>query len=195
MNRPFRYLHNILEIDQTVLRKSANIEELCQMEAGTLIESILEHLLPEKERDKVEGYRTMLNQTGYNGLSIAGTTGTGAHESGIDKPPMPDCIESIHLITLDDNFKVIQYRIEPSKGITDPKKFVSKYPDIKLIQDDDQFYATTVHIGALGVIYSYIIKVQPAFYLEEDRKIYNWDNAKAMIPDLVKRNLKKAGRS
>ncbi|XP_066920558.1 L-gulono-1,4-lactone dehydrogenase-like [Clytia hemisphaerica] len=186
-----KYLHNILEIDQTVLRKSTNVDELCQMEAGTLIESILEHLWPEKERDKVQGYRTMMNQTGYNGLSIAGTTGTGAHGSGIDKPPIPDCIESMHLITLDENFKVKQYRIEPSNGITSPKKFKAKYPDVKLIQDDIQFYATTVHVGALGVVYSYIIKVQPAFYLEEDRKIFNWDNVKAMIPDLVKRNLKK----
>ena len=161
------------------------------MEAGTLIESILEELWPTTCRDTTEGYRTMMNQTGYNGLSIAGTTGTGAHGSGIDKPPMPDCIESIHLITVDKNLQVVQFRIEPKNGITNAKKFKAKHKDITLIQDDDTFYATTVHVGSMGVIYSYIIRVQPAFYLEEHRRVMNWGNLKREIPGLIQRNLKK----
>ena len=84
----FRHLHNIQEIDETVLNKDNKLvqnKNLCQMEAGTLVESILEHLWPKDCRDKVKGYKTMMNITGYSGLSIAGTTGTGAHGSEIDK--------------------------------------------------------------------------------------------------------------
>lgn len=163
------------------------------MEAGTLIESILEELWPLDCRDKTEGYRTMLNQTGYSGLSIAGTTGTSAHGSGIDKPPMPDCIESIHLVTVDKSYKVVQFRIEPTNGITNAKKFKAKHKNdgITLIQNDKTFYATTVHVGSMGVIYSYIIRVQPAFYLEEHRTIMNWENLSSEIPNLIQRNLKK----
>ena len=160
------------------------------MEAGALIESILEHLWPKDCRDKTEGYRTMMNQTGYSGLSIAGTTGTAAHGSGIDKPPLPDCIKSIHLITLDKDFKVKEFRIEPTDGITDTESFKAANKDITLIQDDDTFYSTTVHVGSMGVIYSYIIEVRPAFYLVEDRQMKTWDKLKNEIPNLIKRNLK-----
>ena len=179
-----------MEIEENHLKNKTDAHNYCQMEAGTLIESILEYLWPKEHRDETEGHRTMMNQTGYNGLSIAGTTGTAAHGSGIDKPPMPDCIKSIHLITVDKNFKVKEFRVEPTNGITHAKKFKAANKDITLIQDDDTFYSTTVHVGSMGVIYSYIIQVQPAFYLKEDRKIENWDNLKHEIPDLIKRNLK-----
>ena len=147
------------------------------MEAGTLIESILEHLWPKDHRDKVEGYKTMMNITGYSGLSIAGTTGTGAHGSGIDKPPICDSIASIHLITINEERKVVEYWIEPNDGITNREKFEKAHKDdgMILIQDDDQFYATTVHVGSMGVVYSYIIRVQDAFYLQEDRNMKTWD--------------------
>ena len=161
------------KIDETLLNDPKQKEYLCQMEAGTLIESILEHLWPKDHRDKVEGYKTMMNITGYSGLSIAGTTGTGAHGSGIDKPPICDSIASIHLITINEEREVVEYWIEPNDGITNREKFEKAHKDdgMILIQDDDQFYATTVHVGSMG-------------------KMKTWDQLKTEIPQLIKNNLK-----
>jgi len=95
-----------------------------------------------------------------------------------------------------DKKHVYFYRIEPTNGITDPKKY--HHEKIQLIQDDDVFYATCCNIGTFGVVYSVVIDVMQAYWLQEDRNIHSLDqilellkpnpkNPKSM-PDILKNN-------
>ncbi|WP_114751071.1 D-arabinono-1,4-lactone oxidase [Pleomorphovibrio marinus] len=50
--------------------------------------------------------------------------------------------------------------------------------DICLVQNDEAFRAAQVGIGAMGVVFSLIIAVQPLYYLYEERKIFDWELVK-----------------
>lgn len=190
-------MHNILPVDKCVLKDDSDkhVDTLFKAEAGTMIESVNENLWPSSQRGNPAGYRTLPNYTGYQGLSLAGTIGTGAHGSGLNKPPMSNIVESMHLITVGEDRKVKQYWIEPTNGITDLAKFQAEYGPRgwKLIQDDDTFYSTLVHIGCFGIVYSYTIRVESAFYLEEERYLQTWEETKKQLPDLYAANLKPRG--
>lgn len=192
-------MHKILTLDKNLLKDASDnhVLTLLKAEAGVMIESVNENLWPSSERDNPDGYRTLPNYTGYQGLSLAGTIGTGAHGSGLNKPPMSNIVESMHLVTVGEDRKVQQYWIEPKNGITDPEKFKDEYGPSgwELVQDDDTFYSALVHIGCFGVVYSYTIRVQPAFYLQEDRCLQTWDETKKQLPDLYAANLKPRGEN
>ncbi|CAG8537135.1 3888_t:CDS:2, partial [Racocetra fulgida] len=73
------------------------------------------------------------------------------------------------------------YRIEPSQGITDPLKFQLKFPNISLIQDDETFNASIVHIGALGITYEITIYSISLYSIIETREETTWDHAKTIL--------------
>jgi hypothetical protein len=139
----------------------------------------------DRETDSPEKYRYLPNVTSGVGLSLAGTIGTGAHGSGIRVGIMADAVLSFRLITIDKNWKVKQYQMEPTKGITDPVKFAGKNQVVELRQDDDLFNASVTSIGCMGVVYSYILRVEPGCYLEEERILLPWNEAAKKLPELM----------
>jgi len=74
----------------------------------------------------------------------------------------------------------IVYRIEPSNGITDPKKHTG---NVQLIQEDATFNAVIVGLCAFGVIYSYTIETKPFYWIIETRQATDWDTAKKLLQE------------
>lgn len=111
---------------------------------------------------------------------MVGITCTGAHGSGITVPPLAAMIRGVTLVSA--NFghdgKPIVYRIEPTKGMTDPEKHRSTSI---LIQDDDNFNAITVGLGAFGIVYSITIETVPFYWIREYREFVDWSVAKKQL--------------
>jgi len=128
---------------------------------------------------KVEALNTALDKAGYclsamGGIdhqSIAGAISTGTHGSSLKYGAMSKMVKSIVLITHDkiDDTKIQTYRIEPTKGFTDP----TKCPE-ELIADDEVFFSALVCFGSLGLIYSYVLEVEPMYHLREKKSLRPW---------------------
>jgi len=114
------------------------------------------------------------------GLHIVGISCTGAHGSGLTLPPLAGMIRSVTVVS--GNFGPtglpIVYRIEPTKGITDPKKPI---PNVTLVQDDATFNAVIVGLGAFGVVYSVTIETVPFYWIKETREAVDWSAAKKRL--------------
>ncbi|OIW23735.1 FAD-binding domain-containing protein [Coniochaeta ligniaria NRRL 30616] len=127
----------------------------------------------------------LINMGAYDGQTISGALSTGTHGSGKNYGPMSDFLLSIVLVT--ENGKV--YQIEPSPDsapITDPAKFAGHLPEapdiaVELKQDNAWFNAAKVAMGCLGLIYSYTIRVQPAFSISEVRTMTTWEDVKPLL--------------
>jgi hypothetical protein len=73
-------------------------------------------------------------------------------------------------------------RIENADGPSDPQKFSAKYGETRsLIQEDSTFYALGVSLGSIALVYSVIIEVVPAFWLEEVRTTTTWEAEKEKL--------------
>lgn len=94
-------------------------------------------------------------------------------------------VRSFRLITVQSNC-IKQYQLEPCNGITNKEEFSNKFPEVELVQEDKYFYAALVNIGTMGIAYSYILEIQDAFYLKENRTMMSWNDAKGQLKDLFK---------
>ncbi|MEP7323685.1 MAG: FAD-dependent oxidoreductase, partial [Saprospiraceae bacterium] len=110
------------------------------------------------------------NMGAFDWQTISGAISTGTHGSGINRPAMQDQVRAVILILSSGE----TWQIEPLEGITDPALF-NHDAGIKLVQNDDIFYSTVLSLGAMGFIYEFILEVDEKYWLEETRKILNWD--------------------
>ncbi len=110
------------------------------------------------------------NMGAFDWQTISGAISTGTHGSGIHRPAMQDQVRAIILILSSGE----TWQIEPQHGITDPKQFDHQV-GIKLVQDDDIFYSAVLSLGAMGFIYEFVLEVNDKYWLEETRKVLNWD--------------------
>lgn len=104
---------------------------------------------------------------GFDGQTIGGVFNTGTYGSVLSRGPMADIIVTIDMVLSDGSF----VRVEPQDGITDPDSLATESPDIRLIQDNDYFYAALIDMGTMGVVHSYVLEVTDAFYLKEVRTV------------------------
>ncbi|UII25987.1 hypothetical protein LVD15_22200 [Fulvivirga maritima] len=114
---------------------------------------------------------------GIDHQSIAGAISTGTHGSSHLLGGMSKMVKSIVVVTHDqkNSCKVKTYRIEPaSNPVTDAEHYAGP----ELILNDDIFNAAVVCFGLMGVIYSYVMEVEPMYYLNECRKVTTWDQVK-----------------
>lgn len=134
---------------------------------------------------------------GWDGQTIGGVFPTGTHSSVFTRGPMADMIVSIDLVCANGSL----VRIEPGSGITDPARLAAERPEIRLIQEDDYYYAALINIGTMGVVQSYVLEVTDAFHLKEirtaikipelkekvrDGKIYELSGARGKPADLAR---------
>ena len=126
----------------------------------------------------------LFNMGGFDGQAICGATSTSTHGSGITFGPLCDFIRSMDLVG--NGGKV--FRIEPSvasgRALTDAGAFARAYPDAnryQLVQDDDWFNAAIVSMGCLGLMYSVVLEVRPAFLLKETRTAINWTELRTSL--------------
>jgi hypothetical protein len=166
-------LNKGLEIDKTVLKDSVAVDNLRQFEAGIKVQALNDALWSEG--------KALINQGGYDQQTLIGALCTGTHGSGITLGTIASAVRSVHLITLDNDWALRELRIEPTDGITDPVAHKAKFPSIKLIQNDNVFYSAVVSFGAMGVVYSAIIEVRSAYWLNESRIKQPWATTKQQL--------------
>ncbi|RPJ37575.1 MAG: hypothetical protein EHM21_17960, partial [Chloroflexi bacterium] len=104
------------------------------------------------------------------GQTIAGVFSTSTHGSGINYGPLAG--QAVSLTIVASGGRTV--RVEPERGITNPQAWATRYPEIELVQDDDWFNACQVGLGCMGIIYSVILRVQPKYFLNEQRTLSNW---------------------
>ncbi len=107
--------------------------------------------------------------------TIAGAVATGTHGNVPTLPGFGGLVRSMLLIAAGGK----KYRIEPKDGVTDPTKFHEN--GVQLIQNDDTFYSALLHVGAFGIIASYVIEVEPQYWLMEKRTVEKWSEVRKQI--------------
>ncbi|RIB24863.1 hypothetical protein C2G38_2167445 [Gigaspora rosea] len=122
-------------------------------------------------------YHYYLSLNFLQGQCIVSANATSTHGSGVTLPPLHSFIVSVSMVAPGGKL----YRIEPSNGITDPLKFRSQFPNIDLIQDDETFNASIVHIGALGITYEVTIYSVSLYSIIETREETTWEHAKTIL--------------
>jgi len=174
---PSKSLKQVFPVDPSILHAGSDPANAIRAQCGITVAALNQAL-------DARGLG-LINMGAYDGQTISGALSTGTHGSGKDYGPMADFLLSIVLVA--ENGKV--YQIEPSPEsapITDPAKFSGHLPEapdiaVELKQDDAWFQAAKVAMGCLGLIYSYTIRVQPAFSLSEIRTMTTWEDFKPLL--------------
>ncbi len=175
-------MNQLIDLDKSIVKSDEEIKKLgldpnllVHAENGITIRD-LNQLLDQKNL-------ALYNMGGFDAQTIAGVISTATHGTGIGLGAISD--QAVSLVLVGEGG--IIYRIEPTNGITHPEKYKAKFPDNKLIQDDDWYNAVSVSFGNMGVIYSAILKVLPAYNLKEERlgKVHetSWEDVKVMLKD------------
>ena len=161
-------LNQPLVIDHSLLTDNAKNLKLFETQSGITLHDLNQVL---------DNQHLALSTMGsFDAQTIIGAISTGTHGTGLQPGSVSGMVRSIVLVS--SGRKV--FRIEPSVGISDPRKFNS--PDIQLLQDDTTFYSVLVSMGCMGIIYSLIIEVMDSYWLDENRQLSSWEVIK---PDLV----------
>ena len=160
-----------LDLERDLLRPNAQADTLFATEGGIVVADLNEALW--------EAGLGLLNMGGYDGQTIAGVISTSTHGSGLAFGSLADQVVSLTLVAGDGK----TYRIEPGDGITDPTRWAVRHPDVELKQDDGWFDACRVGIGCLGVVYSLVLRVQPRYFLKEERTLSVWSQVKRDLQD------------
>jgi FAD/FMN-containing dehydrogenase len=164
-------LKNVLDLERGVLKPGIDTRNLFAAEGGMRVRDLNEALW--------EAGFGLINMGGYDGQTIMGVVSTSTHGSGIEFPPLAQFVTS--LTTVVANGRTV--RIEPHDGITDPARWAARHPDIELVQDDDWFNAAQVGIGCMGVVYAVILRVQPRYWMIEQRSVTTWRELKPQLQD------------
>jgi hypothetical protein len=103
---------------------------------------------------------------GANGQALAGAISTGTHGGDINLPPFPDLVMAMHVVTAEGRETWVERASQP---ITTDGPLMAALPCKKtvILRDDNVFNALLVGLGRFGIIYSYVLQVQPVFYLAE----------------------------
>lgn len=154
-------------------------ERLVRVQSGMTIRAINDYL------DKRN--LAFINLGGFDGQTIAGVTSTSTHGSGINFGPLSDFIRSIELVGSGGKVFRVEPSVESGRALTDATDFAQAHPDAaqwELIQDDTAFRAVTVGMGCMGLIYSLVLEVRPAFHLRETRTpLKTWPQIKESLKD------------
>lgn len=164
-------LDRTIPIRQDRIRQKYRGQHLYQVEGGIRVRTLNETLL--------EQGLALPNMGGWDHQTLAGAISTSTHGSGLEHGPFPSLVAALVLVT--SGGRVVQF--EPSDGLSDPLAFnnvvetpCGVYP-ATLVQDDCAFRAALVNMGSLGITYSLVMKVAPAFWLHEERVITTWEEA------------------
>lgn len=134
------------------------------VEAGIQIR----HLL----REDLKGCGLALPTMGAGGAqSLAGALSTGTHGADFGVPPLADWIRAVHLVGTGGQ----EWWITPKGSLFAGEPIlVALCDDARVVAEDDAFNAVCVGVGRMGVIYSMILEVVPAYGLIEVNLEHRW---------------------
>jgi L-gulono-1,4-lactone dehydrogenase len=160
-------LCKVAEADRAQLKASTKGMHLAHMQAGANIAQF---------NDALDALDLAFPTLGIiDNQTISGAVATGTHGNVPTLPGFGGLVRSMLLVAAGGK----KYRIEPAGGITDPALHREK--DVQLIQNDDTFYSALLHVGAFGIIGSYIMEVEPQYWLMEKRTVEKWSNVRKEI--------------
>jgi FAD/FMN-containing dehydrogenase len=164
-----------LELEADTFRTNVRVDGLYSAEAGRVLADVLIDL------DRTN--RALADMGSGDFQSLVGALSTSTHGSGMRYPSLPGIVRSLDVATFDAKGRVVKRRIEPTAGITDPRKFAARHgkDGLELVQDDVQFQAWTVSLGCLGAIYSLVIDVVPTYWLDETRTVQWWSDVRQQM--------------
>lgn len=118
---------------------------------------------------------------GFDQQTIAGAILTGTHGSSLTFGAISRMVKSVVLVTndLEAKDRARSYRIEPKAGISHPLTYPEDQPT--LIQDDDVFNSVVVSFGAMGLVHSLVLEVEPIHFLDEKRVVTTWPEVKKQL--------------
>jgi hypothetical protein len=140
----------------------AQKSKLAELEVG------IEILELSKELDKLG--LALVNQGTFDGQTFWGAVSTSTHGTGLRRPPFPDMVRSVVLVT--EGGRTL--RIEPRDGITQPKGWHEAGID-ELVQDDDTFYSVICSMGCMGIVYSVVIQPREMYWIDEWSYFTTWE--------------------
>jgi FAD/FMN-containing dehydrogenase len=123
---------------------------------------------------------------GSSGQSVAGAFSTSTHGSTFDLRPIADQVRAIHLIGPGGQ----EWWIERlgARAITDRRRMEEARDagrlcqDVRIVYDDLLFNAVLASVGRMGIVYSYVVEVVPAFLLkQEKRRLLPWQDVASII--------------
>jgi hypothetical protein len=113
--------------------------------------------------------------------SLAGALSTGTHGGDFEvPPPLAECIRAVHLVGAGGQ----EWWITPEVS-TFATERVLELPgwcdDGRIVANEDAFNAVRVAVGRMGVIYSMILEVVPAYNLIEVNFEHEWREIRAQL--------------
>lgn len=119
----------------------------------------------------------LTNMGAIDEQTVAGAVSTCTHGSGVTLPSFPGQVRSLVVVVRGG----LALRVEPTNGLYRPEAY--QEAGVQLIQDDDLFYSMVVSFGAIGLIYSLVVEVEPLYYLKEVKSLTTWGAIKAKLAD------------
>lgn len=196
--KPRNHNTDVLKLDQSAINRVVDNpkndlnqtiakENLIDIPATLRVWALNHILCPDNNDTARFGKKRLFNMGGGDVQHFAGAFSTGTHGSGGVYSAYHDMIRSF--VIVGSGGKV--YRVEPTKGITNPDKHQAFYDanpnevKVQLLQSDELFYAALVNMGCFGIFYSCIIEItdmkelyEEAIYTKgsnRDRNIWNED--------------------
>jgi hypothetical protein len=156
-------------------------DHLIRLRGGTILKKLNRKILP---NTGVDGRKPLAlpNMGAWDGQTLAGAINTSTHGSGLGLGTFADLVRSVEIITIPESqyasgeSHVRMFRVEPSHGVTDPRKFArdAGKHDMVLVQDDDIFHSVVVGYGSMGMVYAYTLELRDPFWLEETNTFEQW---------------------
>ncbi|MDF9798142.1 hypothetical protein OKW21_003405 [Catalinimonas alkaloidigena] len=148
-----------------LVRPGLDASRYVHVEAGIKLHALNERLWAQG--------RALHSLGGSQGQSLAGAISTGTHGGDFDRPPLADAVRAIHLVSRGGQ----EFWLEPEgehlttgNTLTIPEWFGG----VKIIRENAVFNAALVSMGRCGIVYSYVLEVEEAYYLEEWRYNALW---------------------
>lgn len=140
------------------------------VEAGVTIRALLQDL-------KASGLalRTMGSA---GGQSLAGALSTGTHGADVDVLPFVEWIRAVHLVGAGGQEWWITSEQSPFAN-EELLKLEGWCEEARVVANDDAFNAVRVAVGRMGVVYSMIFEVEPAYSLIEVNFEDTWQDVSA----------------
>ena len=171
-------LTGIISDDLTALADqfTSDRENLVLVRAGTKIHWLAEELWRLGKSIPTLG--------GSMGQSIAGAISTGTHGSDIGLPPIAGMVRAIHLVGPGGCEFWLEHPARPvasRSSLNTPGRYADWNPEITTFRNADAFNAALVSAGRCGVIYAYVLEVEPAFQLRHVQGESTWRNVRAHL--------------
>jgi D-arabinono-1,4-lactone oxidase len=114
------------------------------------------------------------------GQSLAGALATGTHGADFQVPPLVEWVRVIHLVGPGGQ----EWWITPEVSLFATERVLNLQDwcdDARIVANDHAFNAVRVGVGRMGVIYSMILEVVPAYSLIEVNLEHKWGEIRAQL--------------